>query len=68
MSVMPTVPKSKHETVKVSVSELVRGFADLANRAQYAGQRFLIIRRGKPIAALINPDELALLEQIEEAA
>ena len=65
---MPTLSKSKHETIRVSVSELVRGFADLANRAQYAGQRFVIVRRGKPIAALINPDELTLLEQIDDAA
>jgi hypothetical protein len=68
MSVMPTDQKRKTATVQVSATHAVRNFADLVNRAQYAGTRFVILRKGKPIAALVNPDELALLQQIDDAA
>jgi prevent-host-death family protein len=42
-------------------------FAELLNRAAYAGERIVISRRGKPVAALIPADDLALLEQLEDA-
>ena len=58
----------KRATVTVSANEARRRFADLVNRAEYVGQRIVITRYGKPIAALVSSDDLALLEQVDEAA
>ncbi|MFT5465309.1 MAG: antitoxin (DNA-binding transcriptional repressor) of toxin-antitoxin stability system [Verrucomicrobiales bacterium] len=37
---------------EVSVTELARGLSDFINRATYRHEEFLIIRGGKPVAAL----------------
>jgi len=36
--------------------------ADLANRAVYGGEHIVLTRHGKPFAALISAQDLALLE------
>lgn len=47
--------KPTAETVPVSSARL--RWAELINRAQYAGEHFLLTRYGKPIAALVPPPE-----------
>jgi prevent-host-death family protein len=42
--------------------------ADAINRVSYGGERVLLARRGKPVAALISMDDLDLLAKIEDAA
>jgi prevent-host-death family protein len=55
-------------TVKgIGVAEAKRKFSELLARAAYTGERFIIERRGKPIAALIGLDDLNRLED-EKAA
>ena len=39
---------------------------DLVARAAYAHERTVIAKRGRPLAALISLDELALLERLIE--
>jgi prevent-host-death family protein len=43
------------------------GLAEALNRVCYGGERILIARRGKPIAALVSADELEVLQRIEDA-
>lgn len=41
-------------------------FADLLNRVVYRKERLLIERHGKPVAALVPVEDLALLEALED--
>lgn len=50
-------------TEKVSVAEAKERFSELVGRAAYAGECFIIERRGKPMAALIGLDDLNRLEE-----
>ena len=49
-------------TKSIAVAEAKAAFSELASRAS-AGERFLVLRRGKPVAALVGPEDLELLEQ-----
>lgn len=51
---------------KLSVSEARQQFAELINRAAYRGERFVVQRRRKPVAAVIPMEEYELLERIIE--
>lgn len=51
----------------VSVGEAKSRFSELISRAS-AGERFTIVRRSRPVAILINPDELEQLERRADAA
>lgn len=64
---MQSVSKRKREAVQVSSTWLLRNLAEMLNRTQYGGERFVILRKGKPIAALVNTEDLSLLEHIEAA-
>jgi len=46
---------------KVSMATAKGSISELASRAA-AGERFLLLRRGKPLAALVGPGDLAALE------
>lgn len=52
----------RKETVRMSVAEAKARFSELVNRANYAGERFLIERRGKPVGAIVSAEDLARLE------
>ncbi|MCC6422386.1 MAG: type II toxin-antitoxin system Phd/YefM family antitoxin [Phycisphaerales bacterium] len=41
--------------------------ADPINRVMYAGERIVLQRRGKSVAAVVSMDDLALLKAIEDA-
>jgi prevent-host-death family protein len=41
-------------------------FAELVNRAEYAGERTIVHRRKKPVAALVPIEDLELLERYED--
>jgi prevent-host-death family protein len=51
----------------LSIAEARNGLAEAINRVSYGGERVVFARRGKPVAALVSPGDLALLEQIEDA-
>lgn len=52
--------------MNVSVAKIRNNMADALNRVAYQGERITLTRHGKPIAALVSPDDLALLESLED--
>lgn len=52
---------------EVSVADAKRRLSELISRAS-AGERFVIRRRDKPVAALVGTDDLARLEGRRQAA
>ncbi|HEX3659345.1 MAG TPA: type II toxin-antitoxin system Phd/YefM family antitoxin [Pirellulales bacterium] len=54
--------------MKVSIAHVRNNLADALNRAAYAGERVILERRGKPVAAIVSMDDLELLEQWENEA
>ena len=44
------------------VAEAKSRFSELLNRATYSRERFLIRKRGKPVAAIVSAEDLARLE------
>jgi len=51
----------------MSIAEARNNLADTINRVSYGGERVVFARRGKPVAALVSADDLALLQRIEDA-
>ncbi len=41
-------------------------FAEIVNRAEYAGERTIVHRRKKPVAAVVPFEDLKLLEELED--
>lgn len=50
----------------VTTTEARDQFAELLNRAAYGGERVVLTRRGKELAALISIEDLRLLERLIE--
>jgi len=50
----------------VSLTQAKNSLSDVANRAAYGGERFLLLSRGKPNAAVVSVEELMLLESLRE--
>ena len=51
----------------LSIAEARNGLAEAINRVSYGGERVIFARRGKPVAALVSPEDLALLQRMEDA-
>ena len=49
-------------TKRVSVAEAKRRFSDVVGAVRHCSQRFLVERRGTPVAAIVSIDDLATLE------
>ncbi|HNT87045.1 MAG TPA: type II toxin-antitoxin system prevent-host-death family antitoxin [Candidatus Hydrogenedentes bacterium] len=52
---------------RVTASELRKSAADVVNQVAYRGERVVVRRRGKDVAALVSMEDLQLLESIEDA-
>ena len=52
----------------MSVIDARKNLADVLNRVAYRGERIAFARRGKAVAVLVSPEDLAMLEQIENNA
>ena len=52
--------------MNVGVAEIRNNFAELLNRVAYAGERVVLERRGKGVAALVSMDDLELLEKLDD--
>ena len=48
---------------RVGVVEAKQRFSDLLGRTAYAGERFIIERKGKPMAAIVSIDDLNRVER-----
>jgi len=51
----------------VTMAEARDDLAELVNRATYGGERVILTRRGKPLAAIISAEDLAFFEELEDA-
>lgn len=51
-------------TCKVPIAEVKSRFSEYASRSAHGNEHFIITRRGKPLAALVSLDELAMLESM----
>jgi len=52
----------------MNVVDIRSKLADAINRVAYAGERIILERRGKGVAALVSVEDLALLEEMENQA
>jgi prevent-host-death family protein len=55
-------------TTEISIAEVKSRLSEYAARSAFAGERILITRRGKPLAALVSLEDLAELEQLDKKA
>jgi len=51
---------------RLPTSKAREQFADILNEVAFKGERILLHRRGKDVAAVISADDLALLEALED--
>ncbi len=54
--------------VQVGIKEIRDNLADALNKVAYAGERVVLARRGKGVAALVSMEDLELLERMEDEA
>ncbi|MBI2804324.1 MAG: type II toxin-antitoxin system prevent-host-death family antitoxin [Planctomycetes bacterium] len=52
----------------MKVADIRNQLADAINRVAYAGERIVLERRGKKVAALVSVEDLELLEEMEDQA
>ena len=50
----------------IGVTELREKISDVVNRAVYQGDRIMVQRHGKSVAAIISAEDLALFEELED--
>ncbi len=51
--------------LRIAVSEARQGFAELINRTGYAGERVILEKHGREIAAVVPVVDLIMLELLE---
>lgn len=49
---------------QVSTAETRKHMSELLNRAAYGGERFVVTRHGKELAAIVPLDEVTLLDRL----
>lgn len=50
----------------ISVADAKNQFSDLLRRAEYAGERVVVHRHGKPVAAIVSTRDLERLQALED--
>jgi prevent-host-death family protein len=55
-------------SAKLTASEARQNFSDILNRAAYGGERVIVHRGKKPVAAVVPIEDFEMLEQIEDRA
>ena len=51
---------------RVNTSKVRSDLADILNRVAYGGERIVLHRRGKNVAALVPLEDFTLLEELED--
>ncbi len=51
--------------IRLASGKVREDFAETVNRVAYGGERIVLHRRGKDLAAMIPLEDLALLEELE---
>jgi prevent-host-death family protein len=57
---------AQRRAVTTETAEFRANIADQVNRIAYTGERVILRRRGKPVAALVPVKDLQLLEAMED--
>ena len=52
--------------MNVGIAKIRNNLADALNRVAYQGERVVLERRGKGVAAIVSIDDLELLEALED--
>lgn len=55
-------------TYEIPVTQARAALADLINRVVYGGERVVVTRHGKPLAALVSAADLERLQEADAAA
>jgi prevent-host-death family protein len=55
-------------SIKLTASEARQNFSDILNRAAYGGERVIVHRGKKPVAAVVPIEDFEMLEQLEDRA
>jgi len=50
------------------LSQAREELAELVNLVHYRNERVILLRHGRPVAALVSAEDLELLERLEDAA
>ncbi len=53
---------------EIPVTQARADFAELVNRVVYGGERIVVTRHGKPLAALVSAADLQRLEELDQVA
>lgn len=53
--------KKRKAEAEITASDARIRLSELVNRVRYSGERFVIVRRGKPVAAIIDARDLDML-------
>jgi prevent-host-death family protein len=64
-----TTPRADPATVEPLALDLTQArarFAECVNRVTYRGERILIQKHGRPVAALVPVEDLALIRELED--
>ncbi len=51
---------------RLAASKVREDFSDTLNRVAYGGERIVLRRRGRDLAAIVPMEDLALIEKIED--
>ena len=54
--------------MEVGVHEIRANLAEIINRVAYGGERIVLQRRSKPVAAVVSLEDLELLNALEDRA
>ena len=57
---------SESQPTAYSIAEARESLSDLLNRVAFGGERIVLTRHGKPIAAIISASDAVLLEKMQE--
>ena len=67
MNGMSATPRSERDImIQVGIAEIRDNLAEALNKVAYAGERVILARRGKGVAALVSMEDLELLEKLED--
>jgi prevent-host-death family protein len=55
-------------TSEIPVTQAREELADLVNRVAYGHERIILTRHSKPVACIVPPEDLARLEERDQAA
>ncbi len=66
--VVPTGPMGHNGSMAtMTVAQAKNHFSEVLRRAEYGGERVVVERHGKPVAAIVSTDDLRQLEAAENA-